>query len=92
MSTAPEAAQTLAPLSGYSRQVVDLTFDFAEAALNDGALLDDVPYGVHLILVPPDADPAYLEQAFARARASIARGEDVLFKHWPKPAALPAAE
>ncbi len=57
-----------------------LGFDLLEAALRDPSLLDGIPDGVTLVLLPVD-DPEAATRSVQLGLDAIDRGEDVLFKH-----------
>jgi hypothetical protein len=78
--TAP--AQPKPMLSDFDRKTVAQTFDLISAALDDVSVLDDIPDGATLVLLPPD-DPDFSEEAIALGIADVRRGRNVYFKHVP---------
>ena len=63
------------------RQNIALTADFLAAAVDDPTILDDIPNGCVLILLPDDADEAFVEANLALARDAIREGRDVYVRH-----------
>jgi hypothetical protein len=61
-------------------RVFDLLDDFTQAIFADPSLLDDIPDGATLVLLPDD-DPDFIERSIARGIAAIRQGRDVYFKH-----------
>ena len=61
-----------------------LLIEFQRAALANPALLDGIPHGATLVLLP-DAEPEFLERRLALGLAAIRQGRDVLFRHWTTP-------
>ncbi|MGH2534764.1 MAG: hypothetical protein ACRDJW_21100 [Thermomicrobiales bacterium] len=53
---------------------------FLLAAIADASLVDDIPNGVNLSLVPTD-DPALAEQEIELGLTALRQGRDVYFKH-----------
>lgn len=53
---------------------------FHRAALADPTILDGIPHGATLVLLP-DGEPEYLERRIALGVAAIRQGRDVLFRH-----------
>jgi hypothetical protein len=60
---------------------IALTADFLAAAVDDPTILDNVPNGCVLILVPEDTDEAFIEANLALARDAIREGRDVYVRH-----------
>jgi hypothetical protein len=61
-------------------RVFDLIDDFTQAILVDPSLLDDVPHGATLVLLPDD-DPEFVERSIQRGVEAIRHGRDVYFRH-----------
>lgn len=55
-------------------------FDLFESALRDPSVLDEIPDGVTLVLLPLD-DPEGTAHSVQLGLEALDRGEDVLFKH-----------
>lgn len=55
-------------------------FDLFEAALRDPSILDDIPDGVTLVLLPI-GDPEGTANGVQLGLEALDRGEDVFFKH-----------
>ncbi len=61
-----------------TQRAISTTFDFTRAIFADPSILDDIPDGVMLVLIPDD-DP---ELAAAEIEIAAVRwGEDVYFRH-----------
>ena len=60
---------------------IRLTFDLARAVLADPAILDDIPNGVTLVLLPHDAETEFVEENIALGLAALREGRDVYFRH-----------
>lgn len=81
MSTSTEVEFTVALDS--DAQVdkrVDLNRRFLMAAFADTTLLEDIPRGVMLFLLPDD-DPEFVKREVAAAADSARRGQDVYLRH-----------
>ncbi|HET8523368.1 MAG TPA: DUF5647 family protein [Thermomicrobiales bacterium] len=59
---------------------IELAFTFMHDVLDDPALLDEIPDGVTLVLIPAD-DPATAEANLAIATAEARRGRNVYIRH-----------
>jgi hypothetical protein len=57
----------------------ELAFDLLQAQLANPELLNEIPNGATVVLIPED-DPALAEYNFGVARALIARGKNVYLK------------
>ena len=79
MSPATEAAP--APLNPISDQIVGQTFDLARAVVADPSILDEIPEGCTLVLLPQDADEAFVEANLAIALRAARRGRNVYIRH-----------
>ena len=66
---------------GLVERAIDLSFDFGTLILNDPSILDDIPNGVTLVLIPND-DPELAATKIALGIESIHRGEDVYVRHF----------
>lgn len=75
----------------FDRKVFAQTFDLIEAAIDDASVLDDIPNGAVLVLLPAD-DPAFAEEALALGVKAVREGRNVYFKHLPTEAAAENAE
>ncbi len=65
-----------------------LTRDFTLDVINDPSLLEQIPDGVMLVLLPDD-DPEYVALCIERGLKDLERGFDVYFRHYPTPRTLP---
>ena len=70
----------------FDRKVLAQTADLIEAAMDDASVLDDIPNGAMLVLLPAD-DPAFSEEALALGLKAVREGWNVYFKHLPAAAA-----
>lgn len=61
---------------------LEYTRVFTLAILDDPTILEDVPNGVLLVLMPDD-DPEYTAISVERGMKAVARGEDVYFRRFP---------
>ncbi len=58
------------------------TLYFSLAVIEEPTLLEDVPNGVLLVLMPDD-DPEYTAISVERGMKAVARGQDVYFRRFP---------
>ena len=75
--------QTVAPahaVDEFDRKSIALTADFIAAAIDDASILDGIPPGAVLVLLPDD-DPAFVDESIALGVAAIRQGRDVVFRH-----------
>lgn len=84
----PVAAEPIGA-ANVDRRGQELWHRFHQAAFADPSLLDDIPNGVTLVLVPTD-DPEVARREVERGLAILGRGKDVYFRH-VAPADLPDA-
>lgn len=73
-------ARPIPETSDVTRRAIRATFDLARDIVADPALLDDIPDGVTLVLVPSD-DPELAAAEIANGMAALRRGADVYFRH-----------
>lgn len=66
---------------------IKLQFGFIRAIIVDPSILDDIPNGVTLKLLPDD-DPELVEANIAIGLNAVRRGKDVYFRH-VRPADFP---
>ncbi len=62
---------------------LELTRVFSLAIIDDPAILEDIPNGVLLMLMPDD-DPEYTAISIERGMAAVAQGRDVYFRRFPQ--------
>ena len=62
---------------------LEYTRVFSLAILDDPTILEDVPNGVLLVLMPED-DPEYTAISVERGMKAVARGQDVYFRRFPQ--------
>ncbi len=62
--------------NGLMERSIDLSFDFGTLILDDPSILDDIPNGVTLVLIPDD-DAELAAIKITRGIEAIHRGEDV---------------
>ncbi len=67
-------------LDPHDQRMIDLGTALIEAAMDDAAVLDGLPNGATLVLLPED-DPAYIEEAIVVGLTAIRQGRDVYFRH-----------
>jgi hypothetical protein len=75
----------------FDRKVLAQTADLIEAAMVDANVLDDIPHGAMLVLLPAD-DPGFSEEALDLGLKAVREGWNVYFKHLPATAAAEDAE
>jgi hypothetical protein len=68
-------------LDPISEQIVGQTFDLARAVVADPSILDEIPNGCTLVLLPQDADEAFVEANLAIALRAARRGRNVYIRH-----------
>ena len=78
-------------LGPHDQQMIDLGTALIEAAMDDASVLNGIPHGATLVLLPED-DPAFTEEAIAVGLAAIRQGRDVLFRHVRAPREAAQAE
>jgi hypothetical protein len=61
-------------------RAIETVFDFTRAVLADPTLLDHVPDGVTLVLLP-DHDAELMREQIEAGLTAIREGRDVLFRH-----------
>jgi hypothetical protein len=59
---------------------IELAFSFMHDILDDPALLDEIPEGTTLVLIPSD-DPTTAEANLEIAMAEVRKGRDVYIRH-----------
>ncbi len=69
---------TKEPTSSVERSI-DEAFEIGRAIIADPSLLDDIPNGATLVLLPDD-DPGRAAERKALGLAALERGESVYFK------------
>ena len=77
-ATVVPAPGSLDPISD---QIVTQTFDWARAVVADPAILDEIPDGCTLVLLPEGADDAFVEANLAIATRAARRGRNVYIRH-----------
>lgn len=75
-----ERATTLTATATDADRVFDLLDEFTQAIFADPSLLNDVPNGATLVLLPDD-DPGFVERSIARGVEAIRQGRNVYFRH-----------
>jgi hypothetical protein len=66
----------------HADRAADLGFAMAEAILRDASLLDEIPNGCTLFLLP-EGEADFLERSIDFGIAAIRQGRNVYFKHVP---------
>ena len=77
-STITAAPNTLDPVSD---RIVGQTFDWARAVVTDPSILDEIPDGCTLVLLPEGADDAFVEANLVIATRAARRGRNVYIRH-----------
>jgi hypothetical protein len=72
---------------------VTFTFDLARAIVENPVILAEIPSGATLVLLPRDADAAFIEENIALGLAALREGRNVYFRHlapgeWSAPGGL----
>ena len=60
---------------------LDLAADLLTAIADDPTILDQIPNGAMLVLLPADADDAFVEANVAIGLDMLRKGHDVFFRH-----------
>jgi Family of unknown function (DUF5647) len=77
---APPWAESADELDDVARRSIALSFDFSRAIVENPAILDDVPNGAVVVLIPPD-DPDLAAREIETGIAWLRQGVDVYFRH-----------
>ena len=77
---APPWADSAAEFDPVTRRSIGLGFDFNRAIIADPSILDGVPDGAVVVLIPPD-DPALAAHEINTGLALLRQGCDVYFRH-----------
>jgi hypothetical protein len=72
----------LSPIN-FDRKTISLTADFIEAAMEDASVLEGIPQGAVLVLLPAD-DPEFVEESISLGVDAVRKGRDVVFRHFGK--------
>lgn len=67
---------------------MDLSFEFARGIFENPEILDEIPDGATLVLLPDD-DPSLLQEKMELGMRALRRGEDVYFRHVKSPSTAP---
>lgn len=68
------------PVASDTDRVFDLLDEFTQSAIADPLLLDGIPNGATLVLLPDD-DPEFVERSIQRGVDAIRQGRNVYFRH-----------
>ena len=81
-NTAPAAAPPSNPTETAEvvTRSINLTFDFARAIVDDPDILDDVPDGAMVVLIPAD-DPELAAVEIEEGLSALRQGWDVYVRH-----------
>jgi Family of unknown function (DUF5647) len=71
---------TIAAVDEITDKGFDLSRRWGLAVIDNPSLLDEIPDGANLVLVPDD-DPAFAEAKIELGIAAVRRGENVYFRH-----------
>ena len=77
---APPWTEPASELNAVARRSVKLTFDFNRAIVENPDILDDVPNGAIVVLIPP-SDPELAAHEIENGIAWLRQGADVYFRH-----------
>jgi hypothetical protein len=55
--------------------------ELGKAIIGDASILDGIPEGAMLVLLPTDADPEFIEASIATGIEIIGKGHNVYFRH-----------
>ena len=80
-----------APVNEFDRKSIALTADFIRASFDDARVLDGIPDGATLILLPAD-DPAFVDESIQLGIEAIREGRDVVFRHVGKKHLAPVSD
>ena len=72
------APSSLDPISD---DIIGQTFDWARAVVADPTILDEIPNGCTLVLLPEGADQEFVETNLAIALRAARRGRNVYIRH-----------
>jgi hypothetical protein len=67
---------------------MDLSFDFARRIFENPEILEEIPEGATLVLLPDD-DPSLLQEKMELGIRALHRGENVYFRHVKSPSPAP---
>lgn len=65
---------------GFTERNITLSFEFAKSIVDDPAILDEVPDGATLVLLPSD-EPDLARENLRLGIAAAERGENVYLRH-----------
>lgn len=70
----------MSPKSEFPERNVTLSFEFAKSIIDDPAILEEIPDGATLVLLPDD-EPELARENLRIGVMAAKRGEDVYFRH-----------
>ena len=76
----PPCDATPQPMDDVDHRGITLTFDFTRAIVENPDILDDIPNGALVVLIPPD-DPELATREIEAGIAWLRQGADVYFRH-----------
>ena len=66
--------------AGFTERNITLSFEFAKAIIDDPAILEEIPHGATLVLLPED-DPELSRENLKLGMSAAEHGEDVYIRH-----------
>jgi hypothetical protein len=63
------------------RRNAALLAELGKAIIADASILEGIPEGAMLVLLPADADPEFIEAGIATGIEMIGKGHNVYFRH-----------
>ena len=78
--TEPQTGAPARTVDAFDQTTIGLTADLIAAAMDDASVLEGIPHGAILVLLPSD-DPAFVEESIARGIAAVRQGRNVVFRH-----------
>ena len=76
----PPWTEPAAELDAVDKRGISLTFDFNRAIVENPDILDDIPNGAIVVLIPPE-DPELAAREIETGIAWVRQGADVYFRH-----------
>lgn len=78
--TEPQTVAHVPAADDFDRKAISLTAGFIETAVDDSSVLEGIPQGAILVLLPPE-DPALVEESTVLGIVAVRQGRDVTFRH-----------
>jgi hypothetical protein len=77
----PISTPTVATDRTFRRRNAALLSELGTAIIQDASILDEIPEGAMLVLLPTNADRDFIESSIATGIDMIAKGHNVYFRH-----------